>query len=269
MSIPELGMWLGENPWLALIGFIIGILGLVFGFYFYMKSNKTKLPCYSGRSYNVVEGLGSVLEPLKILYSGQEIKNLTITKIAFWNAGKDTIDYIKDIAPANPLIIRVVEGCKILDAKILKQNNPVNRFSINISNDFCSALVKFDYIDKDEGAVIQVIHTGKSNADLDLFGTIKGAGSPRYKRTRSPPIPTGYLSSKNARTKRYIVGGISLIIAAILNILAVNEIITTGTWLMPFVILCFLVSLPYWGWAYLFMRRTIPKGLDIFEESFK
>lgn len=49
-------------------------------------------------------------------YSGPQIENLTVTKIAFWNAGRDTIDN-QDVASAGPFV-HVKEGYKILDVKI-------------------------------------------------------------------------------------------------------------------------------------------------------
>ena len=85
------------------------------------------MPFYANRSINIVEDLVSRFESLKMLYSGQPIKNLTVTKTAFWNGGRDTIKG-EDVASADPLSVHVKKGCKILNAKILYIKNPANQF---------------------------------------------------------------------------------------------------------------------------------------------
>jgi hypothetical protein len=46
---------------------------------------------------------------------------------------------------------------------------------ISVEADGTSAYIFFDYLDKGQGGIIQVIHTGLSSSDLTLNGDIKGA----------------------------------------------------------------------------------------------
>lgn len=98
--------WLNSlvtNPWFGITSFIIGVLGVILTIIFYFKSKKFKRPCYAIRSLGVVEDITNKSKSLEIYYAGQKIERLTITRIAFWNAGNETIDK-RDIAPADPIL---------------------------------------------------------------------------------------------------------------------------------------------------------------------
>lgn len=138
------------------------------------------MPCYTKRSINIFRNFVSKIEHLKIIYFNQQIENLTITKILFWNRGYETINRL-DIPQLDPLTIRVKNGLEILDAKIIYMNNPANQFSLIFSDDISYITLEFDYVDKDEGAIVQVMHTGTSESDVQISGTIKGAGKLKHK----------------------------------------------------------------------------------------
>ena len=40
-------------------------------------------------------------------------------------------------------------------------------------------LLRFDYVNYGEAVFLQILHTGKSNEDIDLYGRVLGAGRPR------------------------------------------------------------------------------------------
>src|SRR5438477_11312597 len=93
----------------------IGVLGLVTGYYFYRKSLREKMPCWSIKSNVLVQDNIARLEGVEISYNGQKVENLVISRILFWNNGSETIDS-QDIALANPPAIVGVDGVKLLDA---------------------------------------------------------------------------------------------------------------------------------------------------------
>src|SRR5690242_3696669 len=96
-----------SNPWIVLATLIIGILGFpvgILGVYLTVRAWKRKTPKILKRSSNLVEGLSDRMSKVKILFNNAEVTNLTITKIAFWNAGNETISR-DDITVAEPLII--------------------------------------------------------------------------------------------------------------------------------------------------------------------
>jgi len=251
--------WLETNPMLGVASFILAIASVVLAFYFYFKSKKVKLPCYAVRSINIVRDLVNKIESLEMLYGGQPIKNLTVSKIAFWNAGNDTINN-QDIPIAEPLTIHIKKEYQILDAKILFTKNPANQLTISLSSDKIFVNLKFDYIDKEEGGVIQIIHTGKSNEDIEIHGLIKGVGKINKKSINNILFfPSKPPSAKMRRSMRYFMaltlfGTPFLIISEIFK--GKTDLFSSG-----------LLVILYWGLGYFIFKRRLPKGFDIFEDD--
>lgn len=175
---------------LGIAGTVLGIVGLIAGYIFYRKGLRTKEPCYAMKTETLIAGYSAKFEDLKILYKDKQIENLSVSRIAFWNNGIETIE-LNDIAPKAPLVVFAEDEVEILDAKVLQQTNRSNDFSIHLLDNNKFAQILFDYIDKGQGAVFQVIHTGTSPfdiADLIIWGDIKGAKKVSYKTTHTTPL---------------------------------------------------------------------------------
>ena len=201
-SLSDFIEWLATNPWFAIISFVVAILGVVLTAVLYIRSRKVKLPCYAMRSFNIVKDLVVKVKSLEIMYSGEPIRNLTATKMAFWNGGRDTIRR-EDIASANPLTVRARKGIKIFDAKILHVKNPTNRFTIALTPDQSRIAIGFEYLDKDEGGIIQFLHTGKSKKDVEIAGTLIGVGNP-IRKSEPTFLPPRSPSEKKDRRRSYL-----------------------------------------------------------------
>ena len=178
-AIAKAVMFMGTNPLIGILSFIAAIISIILAIIFYKYSRKLKKPYYTISSHNLIKDFVSKINSLDIKYSGKPIKNFTISKIAFWNSGNETIDK-DDIVNADPIIIHVKNDGKILEAKIIASNNESNCFSLTDVYDDCKINMNFDYIDKDDGVGIQVYHTGSSNKDIEVCGRIKGVGKPRF-----------------------------------------------------------------------------------------
>lgn len=270
-SINQLAGWVETNPWWGFIGCIFAVVALIGMFVLYIKGKKIKLPYYIIRSINIVKDYASRIESLELLYSGQKIENLTITKIAFWNGGRDTIDK-SDIAPADPLAIRIKGDAKILDTRIIFEKNPANKFSIILSTDQTYVTSNFDFIDKDEGVVIELIHTGKSNKDIEFTGTIKGAGNIMerfYPHSRRFPyfFPCRLPITGHTKALRYIMAGLLFVLPIFLLITPSSEVVAISPQAERLIVTTILICF-YWPLGYLMIKRWIPKGFDIFEEDF-
>ncbi|MGB9941322.1 hypothetical protein [Methanosarcina sp.] len=168
-----------SNSWFSFFLALISILSFIGMFYFYYKSKKEKLPLFCMKSTKILEDLSERYEPLQITYKEKKIKNLTVTQVGFWNCGKETIKK-SDIATKDPLSIKTKNNAQILDVKITTSENNPNGFEYNLSTDLSCLIYNFDYIDKNQGALIQLLHTGTSSSDLELKGSIIGFGEPRY-----------------------------------------------------------------------------------------
>ena len=173
------------------LGLVIGLILAIIGIILQIRSTKNKQAVYSVRSNNLISGTVSTLENLNITYKEQKIVNLTASKILFFNRGAETI-HRQDIETINPLRISS-KDCTILDCSILWENNPSNNFKVHFDRaNNNHAHLDFDYLDKDNGVIIQVIHTGLKSDNIDLRGDIKGVKKlkriPSYMIAKIPPV---------------------------------------------------------------------------------
>jgi hypothetical protein len=172
-------MPLGMPGWA--IGTALGVLGIALSIVFYIRGRRVKRPTYAIRSANLVRDLTGSYEGVTLLYRGNRIPTLTATKVAFWNAGRDTIDK-SDIPVSDPLAIVLSEEGELLDARVVYRSNSSNELDVHIK-DGRRARLSLEYLDYQQGGVIQILHTG-SERSLSLQGAVKGAGSPRLRKSR-------------------------------------------------------------------------------------
>ena len=167
----------------GLAGLAIGILGIFIGaivsYYFYKRGIRKKEPVYSIRSFNLISDYVSKYQYLSVKYKTNKVERLTVSKLVFFNRGDETISK-QDIDTVNHLAVVGDNGSVLLDAKVLQANNASNNFKLDVDsephekNSTGNYLLGFDYVDKNQGAVIEVIHTGLSSKDLVIKGDIIG-----------------------------------------------------------------------------------------------
>jgi hypothetical protein len=172
----------------GIVGTVIGVGGIVVGLvvtkwrrFYYARYGNTLVVDYKNR-----------LKELSVLYNGQEIENLSITRLAFWNQGNDTISR-NDISKIKPLLIKAKNGTTILDVSPVFSSSEA--CGINVINQRASHeyLLDFEYLDPRKGGVLQVIHTGDHPRNVWLEGEIKGVRKIGHHRA-SPftYIPRGF-----------------------------------------------------------------------------
>jgi hypothetical protein len=272
------------------IGIILGVAGIVIGaivsYYFYKKSIRIKEPCFDIKSYNLIEGYVSTFEGLEVSYKDQKIENLTVAKVAFWNNGAETINK-SDITSADPIRIVGVNGSVILNSKTISANNKANLLSSKLHRDKNAVYIGFDYLDRQQGGIFQVVHTGLRSEDIKIEGTIKGATDLKRRSIRFDDITPNVIAGRiNSNTRRvistvfYIFGGLLFIVFGGAGTIVIfgtllgqsstnqnNELIANN----PF----YIVALPLWlliGFGMLWMsfaiwRNRPPKGLEVFDEK--
>jgi hypothetical protein len=172
---------------ITIVGVVLGLLGLI-GIYFSYKGWKRKKPYYVILSANIFTGIDHMVPNVEVKFPGYGpmIKALTVTKIAFWNAGSDTIKKA-DIVKGDPLTVRATTGVVFLSAAVVECVNSLNKVDCTVSKDHSEVDITFDYLDQNEGALIQFFHTGAGNADIRLHGTVMGS-SP-IKRMELTSVP--------------------------------------------------------------------------------
>jgi hypothetical protein len=77
-------------------------------------------------------------------------------------------------------MITPVESVDILDVRVIQQNSYSNNFNVNLGVNPSDWWLNFDYVDEENGVVLQVVHTGKGSSDVELKGRI--IGNKRIKR---------------------------------------------------------------------------------------
>ena len=177
--------------WVTNWGNVIGVVGIVLtviGLCLSFKGWKRKRPTYVIRSNNIFSGLEHTIPDVEVKFPGygSPVKALTVTKIAFWNAGTETINR-HDVVKDNPLSLRAKPGVVILSMSVLERTLPFNKVECGLNRERTEATITFDYLDHNDGGLIQIFHSGTGNDDIQLEGTIKGARSIQRRSLPTPP----------------------------------------------------------------------------------
>lgn len=153
---------------------ILGLLIALISFYYTYIGIKHKSPNYIIKNNNLINENISKIDLLDLKVEGKKINNLTVSKVAFWNSGKETINSV-DITETEPITIYVKEGFEILGSPIIifPTKSP-NQFSVKMSVDRRNFNISFNYMDYGDGLIVEVFHTGKDENDIFLAGKIKG-----------------------------------------------------------------------------------------------
>ena len=171
-----------QSPWAGIVSFTLALASIVLAFVFYRKSKRDRRPCYSVASRLLVSAAGANLDGLEVLVKGVLQEQVTVAKVAFWNAGQETIR-ARDIAPTAPIEVSLKGGATLLSASVLHETEP----SISVMLGDPKVLpaygktvaqtripVTFDYLDRNQGFIIQVAHSGDSTHPIRMFGKILG-----------------------------------------------------------------------------------------------
>lgn len=113
-------------------------------------------------------------DKLSVLYDGQSVDSVCVSTVTIWNSGNRTIND-SDIVESKELSISLLDDNRILSADIIAISEDTNSFKINIIDNNC-VKITFDYVDKKDGVVVQIIHTGQSES-VDINCKIKGGYS--------------------------------------------------------------------------------------------
>ena len=106
-------------------------------------------------------------------FQGQKVARLTKAMLILWNGGIDALRG-EDIVQHDPIRISLSATGKILDYSIIGGTNDGNRVVVQIpSHSQNELIVTYDYLNPNDGAVIQVLHDAKQR-DPTVVGTAKG-----------------------------------------------------------------------------------------------
>jgi len=270
----EILEFINENTWLNILFILLTLTSIFLSIWFYNKSKKSKKPSYCVRTINLVKEKINKIDSVDILYQGDKIENLSISKLAIWNAGKETISQI-DIAQNDKFCIEINENNKILDHELVFEKNSANGFKLVKENNSIIN-IDFDYFDYNEGIIIQIYHTATDDSLLKLKGSFKGTN--QIVRNDSIPklLPQVFYNAidKKKLKPRFIkkILGLITIILPLILIITLFLDIGKGTKIEPTLfsklLIIGFITIPYWWVGFMILKRRVPKGFNLFEDEF-
>lgn len=264
-----------QNPWVIFLCFCITILGLILAIAFFYASRKKKDFRYSYNSNQLIKDFTQQIDGLNISYKSESIESLTVTKYVFWNKGNETINY-SDFPSTSKLKIKIKKDFKILDSNIIFTKNDINNVKCELINNE-EVLLVFDYLDKGEGFVVQLIHTSPNNKDLYVDGTIKGIGDISKRIIHFEPAYIRFLDKRlsktgNDRTKAQIalkvMGWLTIFLGIVFLIYSVMVLIK-GNMKSVDIIMSFICSILYFILGIPLVRSSVPIYFKNFYERIR
>ena len=149
------------------------IVGLVWPWYFYLKTVERKDPRCLYRTYKDIVKLSPVGESkIKIHYGSEEVDRVFTTYAWFWNAGKQVIK-AEDCRPSR-LTLNLSDkspSFRILDCHVVKrtsENNGLEALKMSAT----ALAIEFDFLNHRDGAVMEIQHTGHCATKITSYGSI-------------------------------------------------------------------------------------------------
>jgi hypothetical protein len=259
------------NPWFQwltlILGTVIGIIGIIMA----ARAKRIKIPVYTTKTFNLIQGKIQAIDDIQIIYKKSQIHDFSISKIALWNNGKETINKA-DIANSDKLRIVPIGNVKLLNAQIIFEKNNVNNFSLNLENIEKEVLINFDFFDFEEGIILQVFHTGKTGNDIEIKGTIKGFGSIKKDFSKLVSImnkPTVFFEKIGKKSQKFILGIFSILVPFILLFSSIKPQPETKNMLISKYLIVLISASMYWPLAYIILKKRVPRGFELFEVEIK
>lgn len=153
---------------------LIGIITITVSLILYLRSRTGPRLSYQYRSIRLIGGEDQELpNNVKVMYNRRQVPLLSKTQIILWNSGKAMLEG-RNITPLDPLQILFENECEILNAAIIKQSREPNDFKVILNQDSLNQVkFQFDYLNPQDGAVIEILHTGE-HSDFQISGSIRG-----------------------------------------------------------------------------------------------
>lgn len=150
---------------------VLFALGCLVTYLFYHRQkNYRRLSYQTSDSFVIDPKIGQDENLLEVRFAGNTVPQVTQTVIRFWNSGTETI-HGHDISVVDPLRWAIPEGSIFLSVSVDKTTRDANL--VTTVQDQNKLLLKFDFLDRNDGATMSVLHTAKANKTR-LQGIIKG-----------------------------------------------------------------------------------------------
>ncbi len=177
-------------------------IGIAVSLLLFFLSRKKRIPIYRCRTTRLITSSLNQIDGLDILYDNKKLNALSISKVALWNAGRETISGT-DVSELDRLRVSLNTKYEFLSCHILSQTKIANNFSAQIADDKKSIILLFDYIDHNEGVVLKIRHTGSSSSDINVDGSIKAVRTIKRSEETMSITPNTSKSIQRMRKNRW------------------------------------------------------------------
>ena len=163
------------NPWIvAIVGVVGTISSIVLAVLFYKLSRPPRLLAYATRTFRVLPRARTKLQGLQITYYGYPVESLSVTRLAVWNAGNESIRR-SDLPASDRPVIYGGGGLKIFETAVIETSAAANNVGLTlVDHPVVGSAIGFDFLDPGDGAVFSVVHDGNKLTDIRLNGEIIG-----------------------------------------------------------------------------------------------
>lgn len=168
------------SPWMGFAGTIFGVLSILLAIIIYLRTRRFQQPSCYASSNNWFDDKSIPHDEIKLTFRGKVVPRFSITRLYFWNSGNQTIKKL-DFAPTSELRLKVPKDTEIFDIRITSTTAPEIQASLNpvsalTANSVEAISINFDYLDANDGFVIQVIHDHDSTNDekFQFMGKLPG-----------------------------------------------------------------------------------------------
>lgn len=166
--------FLDSMSYSEIVSYAIGVMGILTSIITYLRSKRIQEPKYKKISSIITEDLFSRESCVHIQNGDDRLKVLTITKVAFWNEGITLKK--EEISSKSPFRIELTkEDSQLLEAYV-SFSEEENDVLCDISENGRIVNIHFDYLAKNQGFVLKVLHTGLGSSALDVKGSMKNNG---------------------------------------------------------------------------------------------
>lgn len=253
-----------QHPYFALVMAFLAILSLILTVIFYRRSRRHKKPLFATVQRTIIENSTPMVPGFSVHFNGEKQPRVTVVQLWFWNQGDETIRAV-DIPKASPLEIAVAPGASLLNAQIVKTTDDANQCSLGepqLKEDGSMSIpLRFDYLDHEDGMVVQIVHNGDSCHLIRICGNIMGVKEIRRAVDASTSRDLNIALMIKLLKRPKLMGLVSIFLFAGIGVALCVQAITEKHWILfvPAAIALLLALACY----PMYFRAVIPKKLNI------
>ena len=209
-----------QSPIAWAISLFFTVVSVPFAIFFFIKSKRKLEISYYYLDSEIVSNGKSFVSELQLLFHGKAINNITVTRLALWNSGNEVLNH-SDIVDSKKLcIFSDNPSAEILDAIVIKHSDETNQFGIeNKTSKYVE--LNFDYLNKRDGIVVQIMHTGERSS-LKFDCKIKGGKKPKSLNEKSKKTE----GSIRMQTKKKKLATLMILLIGIVIITCIAMVLT-------------------------------------------